>query len=261
MNRLGGERDAHAGADETDDAGPLAGLLGDGGREAGAAADGHYFVVERGADVAGEEDEGVVTELGQAKWAFGEIVGDDGDQRVGPGEVGVDVGVFIATADEAEVSGAGGDRLENGAGGHFMEAEFEVRIFAAKDADDFREITQHERWGGGDGELAFFAVGGTADGLEGQACFGEERASAVAEQFAGGGEARGAGGALEEAAVETGFEKLDVAGERGLGDVKAEGGSAEVELFGNGDEVAQVTEFDPVQIHTFKVSINVIDSI
>jgi hypothetical protein len=109
--------------------------------------------------------------------------------------------------------------------------------------------------------LAFFSGCGTADGLEGEVGFGEERASAVAEEFAGGGEAGGAGGAFEEVAVETGFEKLNVAGERGLGEVKAEGGPAEVELLGDGDEVSKVAELDPIQIHTFKISINVIDSI
>jgi hypothetical protein len=34
-----------------------------------------------------------------------------------------------------------------------------------------------------------------------------------------------------------------------------------VEFLGDGEKVAEMTEFDPVQIHTYKVSINVIDSI
>lgn len=97
--------------------------------------------------------------------------------------------------------------------------------------------------------------------MEGEIRFGEDGAGAVAEEFAGGGEARGAGGAFEEAAVETGFEDLNMPREGWLGDVEAEGGAAEVEFLGNGEKVAEVAEFDPVQIHTFKVSIDVIDSI
>jgi hypothetical protein len=82
--------------------------------------------------------------------------------------------------------------------------------------------------------------------LEGELRFGEDGAGAVAEEFASGGEAGGAGGAFEEAAVEAGFEDLNVAGERRLGDVEAESGAAEVEFFGDGEKVAEVAEFDPV---------------
>lgn len=196
--------------------------------------------------MAGEKDERMGAELGEADGAFGEVVGDDGDERVGPGEVSSDVGIFIAAADEAEVGGAGGDRLEDGAGGHFVEAEIDVGELAAEGADDLREATEHEGRGGGDGELALFSGGGAADGLEGEIRFGEDGAGAVAEEFASGGEAGGAGGAFEEAAVEAGFEDLNVAGERRLGDVEAESGAAEVEFFGDGEKVAEVAEFDPV---------------
>ena len=261
LNGQGSERDAHARANEADDTGPLAGLLRDGRREAGAAADGHHFVVERWADVAGEEDEWMGAELGKAEWALGEVVGDDGDEWVGPGEVGVDVGVFVATADEAEVGGASGDGLEDGAGGHFVKAEFDAGVFAVEGADDFGEIAEHEGRGGSDGELAYFTVGGAADGLEGQVGFGEDGAGAIAQEFAGRGKAGGAGGAFEQAAVEAGFENLNVSGKGWLGDVEAEGGAAKVEFFGDGEEVAEMAEFDPGQIHTKKVSIYAIDSI
>ena len=196
--------------------------------------------------MAGEEDEGMGAELGEADGAFGKVIGDDGDEWVGPGEMGVDVGVLVAAADEAEVGCAGGDRLEDGAGGHFVEAEIDVGELAAEGANDLREDAQHEGRGRRDGELALFSGGGAADGLERQAGFGEDGTGAIAEEFAGGGEAGGAGGAFEEAAVEPGFEDLNVAGEGWLGDVKAKGGAAEVELLGDGEKVAEVAEFDPV---------------
>lgn len=243
LNGLRRERDPHARADEADDAGPLSRLLRDGGGEAGATAGGHHFVKERGADVAGEKHERVGAELGEAEGAFGEIVGDDGDKRVGPDEMGVYAWVFVAAADEAEAGGAGGDGLENGAGCHFVKTEIDAREFAAEGANDFREVAEHERGSGGDGELALFAGGCAANRLEGKARFGEEGAGAVPEEFAGWGETGGAGGAFEEAAIQAGFENLDVAREGWLRDVEPERGAAEVELFGDGHEVAEMAEF------------------
>jgi hypothetical protein len=42
------------------------------------------------------------------------------------------------------------------------------------------------------------------------------------------------------------FEIADLLGERGAGEVKALGGPAEMQLFGNGDEVSQLPEFHSV---------------
>ena len=67
--------------------------------------------------------------------------------------------------------------------------------------------------------------------------------SAPLEQYlAGGRELDAARGAVQERLAELGLEAADLLGERRLRDVKPRGGSAEMPLLGDGDEVAQMPE-------------------
>jgi hypothetical protein len=92
--------------------------------------------------------------------------------------------------------------------------------------------------------------------------YGAEGAVGTLEEgFAGVGEGDGAGGAGEEWIAEEIFEATDLLREWWLGDVEPEGCAAEVELFGYGDEVAEMTELD-VLIHISKIIIrrnNILD--
>ena len=97
--------------------------------------------------------------------------------------------------------------------------------------------------------------------MERQAGGGDDGAGSLEQLFAGGGEARGAGGAFKKAAGEAGFKELDLAGQGRLGHMQAGGGAAEVELLGEGDEVTEMAEFDLVFLHTSRVSIRLNNSI
>lgn len=48
---------------------------------------------------------------------------------------------------------------------------------------------------------------------------------------------------MKELRAEFGFKGLDLLGKGRLGNVKSDGSATEVQLFGHGDKVAQVTEF------------------
>lgn len=63
------------------------------------------------------------------------------------------------------------------------------------------------------------------------------------EVLPGGGEADGARGAMEERCAEKIFETADLLRERGLREMETGGGATEVQIFGDGYEVSEVTEF------------------
>ena len=58
-----------------------------------------------------------------------------------------------------------------------------------------------------------------------------------------GGELDAAAGALEQPAAQLGLERADLLAERRLGDVQARRGAPEVQLLGDGDEIAKLAEF------------------
>jgi hypothetical protein len=99
-----------------------------------------------------------------------------------------------------------------------------------------------------DAEEADLAAADAAGLVEVLLDVAESAAGALEEDLAGAGEADGAGGASEEGVAEDILELADLLGEGWLGEVEALGGATEVELFGDGYEVAQVAEFD-VAIH------------
>ncbi|MFZ0088473.1 MAG: hypothetical protein WAL63_03130 [Solirubrobacteraceae bacterium] len=87
--------------------------------------------------------------------------------------------------------------------------------------------------GGGAGDVD--GMVGRSDGLPG----GWEQLGA------GGGERDVTAGALKQRHAQVGFEGADGLAQGRLGDVKPLGGASEVQLVGDGDEVAQLREGDP----------------
>jgi hypothetical protein len=67
-------------------------------------------------------------------------------------------------------------------------------------------------------------------------------ASAVEEDLAGAGEPDGSRGAGEEGVAEDLFELADLLGEWRLGEMEANGGATEVELFGDCDKVTEMAK-------------------
>ncbi len=77
----------------------------------------------------------------------------------------------------------------------------------------------------------------------------------------GGGQLHAAIGARQQSRANLLLQQLDLLAKRRLGDIQARGCAAKVQLFGNGNKVAQMTEFD---IHILNISfyiINILDII
>lgn len=82
-------------------------------------------------------------------------------------------------------------------------------------------------------------------------------AGAFGEELSGEGEPDTARGAIEEAMSDDLFETADLLAEGRLGDAEALRCPAEMEGFGDGQEVAEVAEFDFL-IHIVEVSISIL---
>ena len=71
-------------------------------------------------------------------------------------------------------------------------------------------------------------------------------AGVTQEGLAGRGQLHAAAGALEQPHPELGLQRGDLLAERRLGDVQPGGGAPEVQLLGDGDEIAKLAQFhDP----------------
>lgn len=81
-----------------------------------------------------------------------------------------------------------------------------------------------------------------AGAIDGAFDLREGGAGVLEEAFAGGEEGHAARGAEEETHAELVFEAFDLAREGRLRDAEALGGAADVPLFGDGDEVAELRE-------------------
>jgi len=130
-----------------------------------------------------------------------------------------------------------------------MQLELNIGIAFAVAAKHRRKLREHTRADVADAEEAGLAAANAAG-------FGnvllnrtEGSASAFEEDFAGAGEPDHARGAGEERVAENLFEFANLLREWRLGEMETCGGAAEVEFLGDGDEVAQMAEFQ-VLIHT-----------
>jgi hypothetical protein len=83
---------------------------------------------------------------------------------------------------------------------------------------------------------------------------GKALASHGHHRFAGGGESNAAAGPFEQRETERLLEKSDLLAQRRLGDMEALRGSAEMELFRHGQEVAEEAQVY-FFIHTEQISI------
>lgn len=135
-----------------------------------------------------------------------------------------------------------------------MQVQTDARVGLAVGAEHRREGREHGRADKADVERADFAAAYTAGLVEVALDVAEGAAGALEEGLAGGCECYGTRGAEEERVAEKLFEATDLLRERRLGEVETLGGAAEVELFGYGDEVAEVAELD-LGIHTCRIII------
>jgi hypothetical protein len=135
-----------------------------------------------------------------------------------------------------------------------MKLKVDFGELTAVEAEHGRERREHGAADEADAQEADFSAANAAGFVEVFLDVAKGAAGAVEEDFAGAGEADGAGGSGEERVADDVFELTDLLRERWLGEVKTLGGSAEVQLFGDGYKVAEMAEFD-LSIHISEIII------
>ena len=91
-------------------------------------------------------------------------------------------------------------------------------------------------------------AGGGHGGVE----LGQHGAGVAQERLAGGGELDAAAGALEQPDPQLGLEGADLLAERRLGDVQTSRRAPEVQLLGDGDEIAKLAEFHDLDLRLIR---------
>lgn len=228
----------------------MRGFLNDAGDEAGGGAESGEAIVEIGAERAGEEDEWLAAQGGERKLAAGgQRVGcrQDRHKRFFENHLGFKRSGGAGLAEESEVDLVSAQSILDGAGGHFAKGKLDRGIADAVFADGRGKARQEDGGRRGDAEMAGLAAGRAPRKFDGAVNLRKDAAGFVEQ-----GDARfrqaGFAAALKELAAEAGFEFLDLLGERRLGDADALGGASEVELFGYGEEVAELAKVGRVHM-------------
>ena len=115
-----------------------------------------------------------------------------------------------------------------------------VWILPAVFAEHRRQSRQHAGADEADTQKTDFAPTDAAGFIEILLDVAEGSAGAFEKDFSCTGETDGARGAGEEGVAEDLFEFANLLREGRLGEVQTQGGTAKVQLFGDGDEVAKV---------------------
>jgi predicted ester cyclase len=200
----------------------------------------HDAVVVGGSELAGEQEEGLVFQIGERdgirigeavafaelrseRFAAQDFVGDARHRLGMQGEPDVELSGQDPAGDLGAEQLAGDD-------GHVRV----VVLDCCEDRPESLEARQRgvaKAYGAGDALTGKArALGGALERCEREWCFLQER-------LPGGGELDLAAGAREQVGAEGALELADLVAQRRLGDVEARGGTAEVELLCDGEEV------------------------
>jgi len=244
----GGESDAAAGGDKSEEGGEAGGAAEESGGEAGGLAGAADEVVAAGKGAFSQAEEGFFGEFGQAEgFAEGEavVIGQDGLEgnavESGDGKFWSEFGAGIA--DESDIQPAGAERLDLFTGGEFENLDFEAGLEGLELAEGGGEQRGEDGGDAADDERLGGWLEEGLHGLNGLDAAPDEIAGVGEESFTRGSEAGAMAIALEEFHAEFILEILDLAADGGLGDAEAGGGAAEIEFFSDGDEVAEVAQF------------------
>jgi hypothetical protein len=127
-----------------------------------------------------------------------------------------------------------------------VQVEADARVGLAVGAKDGGQRGEHAGADEADVKGADFSAADAARLVEVALDVAEGAAGALEQLVAGVGEGYGAGGSEEEGMAEEIFEAANLLRERRLREMEALSGAAEVKLFRDGDEVAEVTKLDVV---------------
>ena len=180
------------------------------------------------------------------------VLGDRGDGALAHHlvEVEVDVGLD-RRAHQGDVDHAGAERAQLLGGGALAQLDLDAGAGAAKALHGGGHDRQQRRAHEGDPQDARLAGVDRAGGGDGHVELGEHGAGVAQEGLARRGQLHPAARALQQRAAELGLERVDLLAERRLGDVQSRRGAPEVQLLGDGDEIAKLAEFhdlDPMAV-------------
>src|SRR5258708_886471 len=136
-----------------------------------------------------------------------------------------------------------------------MQVQADERIGFAVAAEDGGKRRQHSGADEADVQRADFAATDAAGFVDVTVDVAQGALGAFEEDPACCGKGDGAGGSFEKGVAEDFFELANLLREGRLSEVKAQSGAAEVEFFGDCNEVAQMAKFD-FRIQTWQVLIS-----
>lgn len=226
---FGDDAEADAGFDVGEDGADEAWGAGEDGRESGVSATGEDGVVDADAFTACEDDEFFSFEgVPGEGFAFCERVlgwGDDAERFFAEGEgVEAEIAGEGNGAGESEGEASVCDHFPDAFGGSFFEEERNFWMEAPVFCEEAAEEVASWRADVADTEFAFFAAGGTLDGLEGGLVLFEQGSGFCEEGGSCLGEAHAFAVPVEEDGAEVLFHFLDGAAEGGLSDAESRGG-------------------------------------
>ena len=157
--------------------------------------------------------------------------------------LGRELGVARWLSQKPDVQLAIAQRDDLRAGGQLAQLEANVRELCAKSANDARQREKHHRRGERNGQRSCFPASRASRRIGGAVEVGDDVASLLEQRFARRCELDAPVRPLEQLNSELGLESLDLQAQRRLRDAELPRRSTEVELFGDGDEVAEVAQF------------------
>ncbi len=203
--------------------------------------------MEAGGLLAGEQHQrlgGQAAQRDAAQCGQGVADRDRGDRALAHHHLGAQVVADLdRRAHQPDVDHAGAERAQLLDGGALAQLDLDLGAAAAEALDDPGHDRQQRRADEVDPQQARLAGVDPPRGGHGDVELGQHRPGVAQERLAGRGQLDAAAGAGQQADAELLLQAGDLLAERGLGDVQAGGGAAEVKLLGDGDEVAQLAKF------------------
>jgi hypothetical protein len=155
-------------------------------------------------------------------------------------------GIIEADAAEADIDHPFLERGDLLDAAHFDQIEVDLGGGLAEFADQAGQARIHGRGDIADDEMPFLGQHGARHHRSRFVHFRQQLVGLIVEQPSGDGQAQRPFVAVEQNGAKLGLKLLDLAAERGLGDVQAFGGAGKIALIGDHDEVAKLA-----QIHDY----------
>ncbi len=209
--------------------------------------------MEARADLARNEHEGFLAECGQGDAVLSResVSGRQShDQRLLADDFDHQASVWNREQWEGNLNLASPQGLDLLLGVEALELDLNVRMPSDEDAENSLENVYLRRRPATDRESPDFSTRGLVGNLHGVIGVAQDVACLLQKQAAGLGHRDRAPVSAEQLDAKLALEILNLVGEWRLRDVETIRGSAKVQLFGNGDEVAEVAKFQEAFFQT-----------